>query len=128
LWKNEQYNLSLSAIAKTPNVYACFVTLATSLGRLRWTITVETARRYRVVVTYQTPSAARKMEFAAGKQRLLTTLATNGLALRQTQGMPIGEITVEAGSAAWIEITPPQPFFKGDKLGVTDRVELLPFY
>lgn len=97
-----------------------------TLYKLRWTIAVETTRRYQVVVIYQTPSAARKLEFVAGQQHLPTTLGINGLALGRAQATPIGEVTLEAGSAAWIEITPPQPFFKGDKVGVTiDHVELL---
>jgi alpha-L-fucosidase len=98
-----------------------------TLYKLRWTIAVETARRYQVVVSYQTPSAACMVEVVAGKQHLPATLGINGLALGQAQAKPIGEVTLDAESAAWIEITPPEPFFKGDKLGVTiDQVDLVP--
>jgi alpha-L-fucosidase len=100
---------------------------APTLYKLRWAIAVETARHYQVVITYQTPSATSKLEFVAGQQHLPATLDINGLPQRRAQAKPIGEVILDAGPAAWIEITPPQPFFKGDKLGVTiDRVELFP--
>jgi len=71
--------------------------------------------------------AASHLEFVAGQQHLRATLDTNGLPPGRTQAKPIGAVALDAGSATGIEITPPQRFFKGDKLEVTvDRVELFP--
>ena len=98
-----------------------------TLYKLRWAIALETARHYQVVITYQTPLAASHLEFVAGQQHLRATLDTNGLPPGRTQAKPIGAVALDAGSATGIEITPPQRFFKGDKLEVTvDRVELFP--
>lgn len=86
----------------------------------QWALAVPRSGRYQVDVFYENPAGAKKIDLVIGGQRFAVTLPP------AAQGKAAAAVaTLAASPYAALKITPPEPFYKGDKLGVKiDRVEL----
>jgi alpha-L-fucosidase len=86
----------------------------------QWALAIRRPGKYQVEVIYKNSGAERKLDLVAGGRRFPVALPTS-----ENGQVKAAVITLPASEYLPLKITPPEPFFKGEKLGVKiDRLEL----
>ena len=95
-----------------------------TLYKLRWWISAKPGT-YRVAVHYNKPAVAGSMTLIIGSQRRTVLVAPGEGEGIWTSDIPIGVGSAYTGGDLRVEITPPEPFYKGTALPVKIKTVLI---